>query len=120
MQMPEEIAHLGASGWIGYVVAAVFGVLFAFRRIWHADLVSGANSKGAVDTIQRLYDLLDKERANNGMLQQLLSEANERTDRANAERNEVVRELGDIKAQLAALQAEVRMLRREAGHDQPA
>lgn len=111
MQLPEEIAQLGAGGWIGWVVAVLFGGVMAFRRIWHADLVAGANAKGAVDTIQRLYDLLDKERSNNAHLQKLLDEANDRTDRANAERNVLLREMGEIKAQLAALQAEVRMLR---------
>jgi|GEM_PF-6332962 len=111
MQLPDEIAQLGAGGWLGFAAAVVTGGAFAIRRIWHADMVRGADSKGAVDTIQRLYDLLDKERANNASLQVLLTDANQRTDRANEERNALVREMGEIKAQLAALQAEVRMLR---------
>lgn len=111
MQLPDEIAQMGTGGWLGWAAAVVTGGAFAIRRIWHADLVSGANSKGAVDTIMRLSELLDKERAHNASLQVLLTEANQRTDRANEERNQLIREMGEIKAQLAALQAEVRMLR---------
>lgn len=112
--IPDEInqvAAIGPGGLIGWLAAVAMGGVFAFRKIWHSDRIMTANTNGAVDTIQRLYDLLDKERANNARLQELLQEANERTDQANRERNEVIRELGDIKAQLAALQAEVRMLR---------
>lgn len=116
IQVPEEIAKMAGGGWAGWLVAAVFGCVMAFRRIWHADLVSGANSKGAVDTIQRLYDLLDAERRDKAALHQLLSEATGRADKANHERNEAIREIGDIKSQLATLQAEVRMLREERGH----
>lgn len=116
MPTPEEITRItemGAAGWIGWIAAMAFGGLVAFRRIWHSDKVMSANAAGMVDTVQRLYDLLDKERTDKARLQELLAEANERTDQANRERNEVIRELGDIKAQLAALQAEVRMLRKE-------
>lgn len=111
MQLPDEFAQMGASGWLGWAAAVITAGAFTIRRIWHADLVSGANSKGAVDTIMRLSELLDKERAHNASLQVLLTEANQRTDRANEERNQLIREMGEIKAQLAALQAEVRMLR---------
>lgn len=104
MQLPDEIAQLGAGGWLGWLVAAVTGGAFAIRRIWHADLVSGANSKAAVDTIQRLYDLLDRERENNGRLEKALVDANQ-------ERIKVVRELGEMRAELEALRTEVRMLR---------
>lgn len=122
MPTPDEmgkIAEMGAAGWVGWIVAMSFGGLAAFRKLWHSDRVMSANTKGAVDTIQRLYDLLDKERANNARLQELLAEANERTDQANRERNLLVREIGEVKAQLAELQAEVRMLRKETGRDQP-
>src|SRR5690606_32296809 len=115
---PEHLSQIEAGGWLGWAVAAVVSGAFAFRRIWHADLVRGANSQGTVDTIQRLYDLLDKERAHNAQLQKLLAEANERTDRANAERNALVRELAEIKAQLGALETEVRMLREAARHEE--
>src|SRR5690625_2157522 len=121
MRIPEDfdqLAAMGSAGWIGWVAAVVAGGILAFRRIWHSDRVAGANASSTVDTIQRLYDLLDRERSNAARLQKLLAEANERTDQANRERNEGVRELGEIKAQLASLQAEVRMLKREAGRDQ--
>lgn len=116
----QQVASMGTAGWIGWLAAVALGGVTAFRRIWHSDRLASANTSGAVNTIQRLYDLLDKERANNARLQELLAEANERTDQANRERNEVIRELGDIKAQLAELQAEVRMLRKETGRDQQA
>lgn len=116
MQLPQEIATLSGSGLVGWLVAALVGGVVAARRIWHADIVSGANSKGAVDTIQRLYDLLDAERRDKAALNLLLSEANGRADRANHERNDAIREIGEIKSQLATLQAEVRMLREERGH----
>lgn len=116
MPTADEIAAMAGGGWVGWLVATVFAAAFAFRRLWHADLVSGANSKGAVDTIQRLYDLLDAERKDKAALHILLSEANGRADKANHERNEAIREIGDIKSQLATLQTEVRMLREERGH----
>lgn len=117
VELPEGIATLGGGGWLGWVITVIGGAAYAFRRLWHADLVSGANSKGAVDTIQRLYDLLDAERRDKASLHVLLSEANLRVDSANSERNAAIREIGEIKSQLAALQAEVRMLREErSGH----
>lgn len=116
MQIPEELTGAGLGGWMGWIAAAaVSGVMF-FRRIWHVDLVSGANSRAAVDAIQRLYDLLDAERRDKALLQAQLADANVRADRAYAERNEAIRELGEIKAELAALRAEVRLLRERHGN----
>lgn len=120
MPIPDEVnqvAQLGVGGWIGWMIAVLLGAVAAFRRIWHNDKIMGANATGTVDTIQRLYDLLDRERADKARLQQLLAEANERTDRAYEERNLLVRELGELKAEVAALKAEVRVLREEARHD---
>jgi len=115
--MPEELAALGAGGWIGWALAVVAGGALAFRRIWRADQVSGANAKASLDGVQRLYELLDAERRDKAELQRLLKEANERVDKANKERNDLIIELGDIKAQLSLLKAEVRMLREEKGYD---
>lgn len=115
MPTAEEITAIASGGWAGWIVAAVFFGKFALRRFLHGEAVFGANSKGAVDTIQRLYDLLDAERRDKAALHVLLSEEKLRTDKANHERNEAIREIGEIKSQLASLQAEVRMLREEKG-----
>ena len=116
--MADELFALGGGGWIGYIVVAITGGILAFRHLVRKDTVSGANAQASVDAITRLYDLLDAERRDKAELQILLKEANLRVDQANKERNVVILQIGDIKAQLAALESEVRLLRREKGYDQ--
>lgn len=118
VSMLQEIETLGFGGWVGWVTAALTGGIMAFRHFRRADIISGANTEVTVNAIQRLYDLLDRERLEKAGLQTLLKEANERTDIANKELNTAIKEMGEIRAELAELRYEVRMLRGEAKHDQ--
>lgn len=111
--LPEDLIALGGGGWIGVVVAAIFGGIYAFRRIYHQDKVSGANASASVDVIKRMYDLLDLERSNLATTQALLAQANERADAANRERIEMVLEVGKLRQEIAELRTEVRMLREQ-------
>ncbi|AQS50570.1 hypothetical protein PAEH1_01580 [Paenalcaligenes hominis] len=116
--MAEDlITNSGAA--IGFILAAAVGGLVGFKKILDMLKVSGSDARAAVDGTQRLLDLLDAERTDKATLQQLLKEANERVDRANEERNALIRELAKIQAEVAALRVEVRLLRQEAGYDQP-
>lgn len=109
--LPEDLIALGGGGWIGVIVAAIFGGVYAFRRIYHQDKVSGASASASVDVIKRMYDLLDLERRNLAATQALLAQAIERADIANRERNEMTLEVGKLRQEIAELRMEVRMLR---------
>lgn len=116
--MAEEL--MGNSGAaIGFILTAVVGGLMGFKKILDMLKVSGSDAKAAVDATQRLLDLLDAERKDKESLRQLLREANERTDRANAERNDLIREIAKLQAEVAGLRNEVQLLRREAGYEKP-
>ena len=116
--MPEELLATNGGSAIGFVLAAIAAGVLGFKKIVDMLKISGSDVKAAVNGTQRLLDLLDTERKDKASLQQLLTEANERAYRANEERNEVIRELANIRAQLAALEVEVRQLRKEAGYAQ--
>lgn len=113
---PQDLIALGNGGWIGFVVSAIFGGVYIFRRLYHQDKISGVNASASVDALKRLYDLLDAERSNNAALQVLLAESKDRADAAIQAQNQMMLEMGELRAEVARLSTEVRMLRER--HDE--
>lgn len=110
--MPDELLTNSAGTAVGVVFAAIIGAAIGIKKLLGMVKLSDNSIRATVDGTQRLLDLLDAERKDKAVLQSLLDESNKRADRANEERNQVIRELGEIRAQLATLELEVRMLRK--------
>lgn len=117
--MPEDLISGDIGTAVGFLVAAVVGGILGVKKIVGMVKLSDNSVKATVDATERLLNLLDSERRDKAVLQTLLDDANRRASVANEERNQMVRELGEIKAQLISLELEVRLLRREAGYEEP-
>ena len=94
----------GPSGALGAIVAAIGGAIWLVRKVWRSDPVEGAQSQAEIDIIARLSEQLDKANARADLAEQ-------RADTAYKERNELLREIGELKGTIAALTAEVRLLK---------
>lgn len=94
----------GPSGALGAIVAAIGGAIWLVRKVWRSDRVEGAQSQAEIDIIARLSEQLDKANARADLAEQ-------RADSAYKERNELLREIGELKGTIAALTAEVRLLK---------
>lgn len=86
------------------VVADASGAVWFIRRAWRNDKVDGAETQSQIDIIARLSEQFDKANARADLAEQ-------RTDTAYKERNEAYREIGELKGTIAALTAEVRLLK---------
>lgn len=96
MQLPEELSGGGVGGWLGAVAAAVVGGGLMLRRWLSSDAVNRAADEARVEVIQ--------------MLTEQLAAANARADMFARERNDAIREVGDLKTQVALLTAQVRQM----------
>lgn len=94
----------GTGGALGFIVAAVSGAIWFIRKAWRSDKVEGAQSQAEIDIIARLSEQLDKANARADLAEQ-------RADRAYGERNEALTAIGELKATIARLTAEVQMLK---------
>ena len=96
----------------GGVTSVVVGTaVWVLRKMWRGDKIASADATGNVTAVDKLLKILDERQEDIAALRAALVEANARTDRAYAERNQVVEELGKVRAELAALRMEVQMLR---------
>lgn len=94
----------GTSGVLGALVAAVGGGIWFVRKILRNDKVDGAEASAQIDIIQRLSEELVKAHAR-------ADQEAQRADRAFNERNDAMTAIGELKATVAKLTAEVAMLR---------
>lgn len=99
MQLPEELAGGGVGGWIGGIAAAIVGGGLMLRRWLSRDAVERAGDEARVEVIE--------------MLTQQLAAANARADRFAQERNDAIREVGDLKVQVALLTERVTSMQRQ-------
>ncbi|CAJ0740793.1 hypothetical protein [Ralstonia mannitolilytica] len=104
MDLNEFNVPGGTGGAIGFITAAVGGAVWFIRRAWRNDKVDGAETQAQIDIIARLSEQLDKANARADLAEQ-------RADTAYKERNEAYREIGELKGTIAALTAEVRLLK---------
>ncbi|QEZ47170.1 chemotaxis protein [Cupriavidus oxalaticus] len=104
MDMNDLKVPGGIAGAIGYITAAIGGAVWFVRLAWRKDRVDGAQTQAEIDIIARLSDQLDKANARAALAEQ-------RADLAYKERNEAYREIGELKGTIAALTAEVRLLK---------
>lgn len=94
----------GNGGALGFLVAAVSGAVWFIRKAWRNDKVDGAETQAQIDIIARLSEQVDKANARADLAEQ-------RADTAYKERNDAYREIGELKGTIAALTAEVRLLK---------
>jgi hypothetical protein len=104
MDLNELNVPGGTGGAIGFIAAAVSGAVWFIRKAWRTDKVDGAETQAQIDIIARLSEQLDKANARADLAEQ-------RADTAYKERNEAYREIGELKGTIAALTAEVRLLK---------
>ena len=123
--MPNDLLTQDWGAALGYILAAATGAVVGVKKLSNMLKVSDSGTRATVDGTQRLFDIIDQqrltisaEREDKAVLQSLLDEANKRTDKANEERNSMVRELSEIRSQLTRLEYEVKQLRKEAGYDE--
>lgn len=96
---------------LGFIVASIVGGGVVLKKIMGVIKLGDNSVRAEVAATERLLDLLTAERNDKATLQLLLDAANERTMAINEEKNSLVRELGEIRSQLARLEVEVRLLR---------
>lgn len=132
MDLPPEIKETMSNSngfWIGFIAALLTGGYYGIRRIIRGDKISGADTRAALNSYQRLYDLLDAERKEKvetqarylsyiTELHKLLDEANQRAEKANRvadvcirDKNELLRDLREVEARIRELEAENRIMR---------
>jgi len=104
MDLNELNVPGGTGGALGFIVAAVSGAIWFIRMAWRNDKVDGAETQAQIDIIARLSEQVDKANARADLAEQ-------RADTAYKERNEAYREIGELKGTIAALTAEVRLLK---------
>lgn len=96
----------------GGVAATVVGAaVWLLRKMLRGDQIASADATGNITAVDRLLKILDERQEENAALRAALQEAAQRVDKAYQERNDMLRELGEVKAQLAELRAEIRLLR---------
>jgi len=88
-----DLSITGLSGWIGAAIAATVAAALGLRRWLSGDSAARAGNKTEVEFLQTLMEQL--------------KEANKRAEHAERERNEAVLKIGELKAQIATLQAAV-------------
>lgn len=98
---PEDVGttFTGTAAWIGTAVAAVAAAAVGLRRWLSTDAAARAGDKAEIGFLETLMDQLAK--------------ANERADRFAKERNEAIEQIGELKAQIAALQLTVDHMQRQ-------
>jgi len=99
MQLPEEFAGGGVGGWIGAIAATVIGGGLMLRKWLSRDAVDRAGDRAEVNIIETLTAQL--------------AAANARADTFAKERNDAIREIGDLKAQVAQLTAKVEIMQNQ-------
>lgn len=104
MDLNELNVPGGTGGALGFIVAAVSGAIWFIRKAWRNDKVDGAETQAQIDIIARLSEQVDKANARADLAEQ-------RADTAYKERNDAYREIGELKGTIAALTAEVRLLK---------
>jgi len=96
----------------GSVAGAVaMAALWVLRKLWRGDQIASADATGNITAVDRLLRILDERQEENAALRAALVEASARVDKAYQDRNDMLRELGEVKAELAALKAEFRLSR---------
>jgi len=106
--LANTVKYLFGGGLAGSVAA--LGIWLA-RKMWRGDQIANADATGNITAVDRLLRILDERQEESAALRAALVEANARVDRAYKERNEMLLELGKVKAELAELKAEIRLLR---------
>ena len=106
--MDRAIQYVFGGTVAGAVATACIWVL---RKLWRGDQIASADATGNITAVDRLLKILDERQEENAALRAALQESNARVDRAYQERNEMLRELGEVKAELAAVRAEIRLMR---------
>lgn len=91
---------------IGGAFAAVVAAFLFLRKYLSRDAVDRAGDQADIGAIKRLNDLLDEER-------KARREAEVRADMFAKERNEAIREIGELRGQVHALTMQVEMLNRK-------
>ncbi|AZG13865.1 MULTISPECIES: hypothetical protein [Cupriavidus] len=104
MDLNELNVPGGTGGALGFIVAAVSGAIWFIRKAWRNDKVDGAETQAQIDIIAKLSEQVDKANARADLAEQ-------RADTAYKERNDAYREIGELKGTIAALTAEVRLLK---------
>lgn len=105
MEIPDLNAMPGSStGALGFFLATTVAAVVAFRKYFRSEKVATASTAAEINLISSLSDQLDKANAR-------AAAESMRADLANKERNDLVRELGDLRATVGELTAEVRMLK---------
>lgn len=99
MQMPDDFSTGGVWGWVGGGVASVIGAALMLRKWLSRDAVDRAGDRAEVNIIETLTSQL--------------AAANARADMFAKERNDAIREIGDLKAQVAQLTAKVEIMQNQ-------
>lgn len=89
----QAINNNSTAGWIGAIIALVIPVVLGLRRWLSSDSVARAGNNVQKSLLGTLMDQLQA--------------ANDRADRFALERNEAIKEIGELKAQVATLQATI-------------
>lgn len=98
---PEDVSVASSSvaGWIGAGIATIIAAAVGLRRWLSGDAAARAGDRAEIGFLETLMDQLAK--------------ANERADRFAKERNEAIEQIGELKAQIAALQLTVNHMQRQ-------
>lgn len=90
-------------GVIGGAAGAVVAAFVMLRKYLSRDAVDRAGDQADIGAIKRLSDMLDEER-------KARREAEERADMFAKERNEAIKQIGELKGQITALTMQVELL----------